>query len=64
MIAHCTPVLVSASSLPTCGAAIETIVWSMNVIDTAKIIAARIRLRGCLVLASLAAIDDSLDYRR
>ena len=48
------------------GAAIETMVWSMKVIATAKIIAARIRLRdwpppvlllivSSLVLASLTA---------
>ncbi len=30
------------------GAAIETIVWSMNVIETAKIIAARTRFLGPL----------------
>jgi hypothetical protein len=39
------------------GAAIETIVWSMNVIATAKIIAARTRLRECVaggVAASMA----------
>jgi len=43
LIAHCTPVLVRRSSFWISGAAMDTIVWSMNVIDTAKIIAARIR---------------------
>ena len=33
----------SPSSRWICGTAIDTIVWSMNVIATAKIIAARIR---------------------
>ncbi len=47
LIAHCTPVLDRPSSLCTSGAAIETIVWSMNVIATAKIIAARIRFLDC-----------------
>ena len=45
LTAHCTPVLVRSSSFWMFGTAIETIVWSMNVIDTAKIIAARIRFR-------------------
>ncbi len=43
MIAHCTPVLLRSSSFWISGAAIDTIVWSMNVIATAKIIAAKIR---------------------
>jgi hypothetical protein len=34
------------SSRWMCGTAIEMMVWSKNVIDTAKIIAARIRFRG------------------
>ena len=42
LTAHCTPVLVSPSSFWISGTAIETMVWSMNVIATAKIIAARI----------------------
>ena len=41
MTAHCTPVLVRPSSRWICGTAIDTIVWSMKVIATAKIIAAR-----------------------
>jgi len=41
LTAHCTPVLVSPSSFWISGTAIETMVWSMNVIATAKIIAAR-----------------------
>jgi hypothetical protein len=40
-MAHCTPVLERPSSLWICGAAMDTMVWSMNVIATAKIIAAR-----------------------
>ena len=36
-MAHCIPVSVSPSSRWMFGAAIETIVWSMNVIATAKI---------------------------
>ena len=43
MTAHCTPVLVRPSSLWISGTAIDTMVWSMKVIATAKIIAARIR---------------------
>jgi hypothetical protein len=46
-------VLVRCSSRWIFGAAIDTIVWSMNVIATAKIIAARIRLRGCAPPAGL-----------
>ena len=42
-MAHCMPVLVKPSSVWMWGAAIATIVWSMKVIDTAKIIAARTR---------------------
>ena len=40
---HCTPVEESERSPCSSGIAIATIVWSMNVIETAKIIAARIR---------------------
>ena len=43
MMAHCTPVALSPSSRWICGAAMDTMVWSMKVIATAKIIAARIR---------------------
>ena len=41
------------------GAAIETIVWSMKVIATAKIIAARIRLRDRLPLVLLTIMVHS-----
>lgn len=41
MTTHCTPVLVSPSSRWICGTAIDTMVWSMKVIETAKIIAVR-----------------------
>ena len=40
---HCTPVGESERSCWRSGAAIATIVWSMKVIATAKIIAARTR---------------------
>ena len=43
MTAHCTPVLVRPSSFWISGTAIDTMVWSMNVIETAKIIAVRTR---------------------
>ena len=46
MTAHWTPVVVSPSSRWISGTAMETMVWSMNVIETAKIIAARIRFLG------------------
>ena len=51
---HCTPVAESERSSWIVGIAIATIVWSMKVIETAKIIAARISLlfwRGWLVHA-------------
>ena len=41
---HCTPVAESERSSWRSGAAIATIVWSMKVIATAKIIAASTRL--------------------
>src|SRR5690348_4675380 len=41
---HCTPVAESERSSWIVGIAIATIVWSMKVIETAKIIAARISL--------------------
>ena len=41
---HCTPVEESERSCCNWGIAIATIVWSMKVIETAKIIAARINL--------------------
>src|SRR5579863_4854797 len=44
-MAHCMPLLDRPRSAWILGAAIETIVWSMKVIATAKIIAVRIRLR-------------------
>ena len=46
LTAHCTPVLERPSFRWISGTAIDTIVWSMNVIDTATIIAARMRFRG------------------
>ena len=45
MIAHWIPLDDRPRSFWIVGAAIATIVWSMNVIATAKIIAVRIRLR-------------------
>jgi hypothetical protein len=59
LIAHWIPVLVSPSSRWMFGAAIETIVWSMNIIATAKIIAARTRFLdrprvACVTPASAA----------
>jgi hypothetical protein len=42
------------------GAAIETIVWSMNVIATAKIIAVRIRLRDCPPVLLLIVFSPAL----
>ena len=44
MIAHCMPLLDRPRSCWIVGAAIDTMVWSMKVIATAKIIAVRIRL--------------------
>jgi len=44
-MAHCRPLLDRPRLSWILGAAIETIVWSMKVIATAKIIAARIKLR-------------------
>ena len=41
---HCTPVAESERSFWIVGIAIATIVWSMKVIETAKIIAARMSL--------------------
>ena len=41
---HCTPVEESERSSCSSGIAIATIVWSMKVIETARIIAARIRV--------------------
>ncbi len=43
-MAHCVPLLERPRSAWIFGAAIETMVWPMNVIATAKIIAVRIRL--------------------
>ena len=45
MIPHCMPLEDRPRSCWIVGAAIETIVWSIKVIATAKIIAVRIRLR-------------------
>ncbi len=44
LMIHCTPVEESERSSCRVGIAIATIVWSMKVIETAKIIAARISL--------------------
>ncbi|GGX80106.1 hypothetical protein GCM10010515_54720 [Streptomyces fructofermentans] len=41
MTTHCIPEADRSSSSTMLGAAMETIVWSMNVIDTANSIAAR-----------------------
>ena len=43
MTIHCTPVLDRPSSRWMLGTAMDTIVWSMKIIATAKIIAARTR---------------------
>src|SRR4249919_2744725 len=43
-MAHCMPLLDRPRSCWIVGAAIDTMVWSMKVIATAKIIAVRIRL--------------------
>src|SRR6516162_2154529 len=45
LIAHCIPLEDNPRSCWIVGAAIDTIVWSMNVIATAKIIAVKIKLR-------------------
>ena len=55
-MAHCMPLLVRPRSAWILGAAIATIVWSMNVIATAKIMAVRIRP---LPLAALRALQDA-----
>ena len=47
MTTHWTPVDERLSSRWMLGTAMETIVWSMNVIATAKIIAASTQLRPC-----------------
>ncbi len=47
--------VVSPSSRWISGTAMETMVWSMKVIDTAKIIAARIRFLGAPPPALLSA---------
>ena len=49
MTTHWTPVDVRPSSRWMFGTAMETIVWSMNVIATAKIIAASTQLRPCML---------------
>ncbi len=56
MTAHCTPVLDSPSSRWISGTAIDTIVWSMKVIATAKIIAARIKFLDRPPVALLTAM--------
>ena len=52
---HCSPVEESSRSFCSSGAAIETIVMSMNVIATAKIIAASTRFLLPVLLQSRAA---------
>src|SRR6516165_5009373 len=52
---HWTPVEDSPSSRWMFGIAMDTMVWSMNVIETAKIMAARTQLRPCKRLADMAA---------
>src|SRR6185437_3475032 len=59
------PLLDSPRSRCTVGAAIDTIVWSMNVIATAKIIAVRIRpfdwpLADCPLALAVCVIPVSL----
>ena len=53
-MAHCIPLLDNPSSAWILGAATATIVWSMNVIATAKIIAVKIRPRDLVPLALLS----------
>jgi len=55
-IIHVTPLAVSDSSLCTSGAAIATIVWSMNVMATANIIAVR---ASHLDLAMVPGVPDA-----
>ena len=50
MITHCEPVAESDSPLWIFGIAIATIVWSTNIIATAKIIAVRTRYLLCRAL--------------
>ena len=58
---HCTPVAESERSFCRVGIAIATIVWSMKVIETAKIIAARISLLFLPPVSSMnVAFDASL----
>ena len=54
---HCTPVEESERSFCRLGIAIATIVWSMKVIETAKIIAARISLLFLPPLSLMSAFD-------
>ena len=49
MTTHWTPVDDRLSSRWMLGTAMETIVWSMKVIATAKIIAASTQLRPCML---------------
>ena len=58
---HCTPVAESERSFCRLGIAIATIVWSMKVIETAKIIAARISL---LFLPPVSSMTVAFDARR
>ena len=57
MITHWSPVEVSASSRWIVGAAIETIVWSIDIIATAKIIAVRTRYRLPMDTSSIRPAD-------
>ena len=62
-MAHCMPLDDRPRSCWIVGAAIDTIVWSMNVIATAKIIAVRIRFldpapRPVEVMALIALLLD------
>src|SRR6516164_11547607 len=63
LIAHWIPLDDRPRSCWIVGAAIATIVWSMNVIATAKIIAVRIRLREPPALAALLWLIVFLLYR-
>ena len=62
MIAHCMPLLDRPRACWIVGAAIDTMVWSMKVIATAKIIAVRTRLRDRppVVLLTLIVFSPAL----
>ena len=61
---HCTPVVESERSSCRVGIAIATIVWSMKVIETAKIIAARISLLFLLPAGLVHAVAFDAAARR